>query len=356
MPTDSPADSQPAARPEGGTSSGTACAAEPPEPAAPSKAESGDLAKGGRSMSGADSAGETRKTVLAAGSANVLIAVTKVIAGLIAGSSAMLAEAAHSIADTMNQGFLLASLGRSTRPADREHPFGYGKERYFWSLIAAVGIFVAGACYSIFEGIVNIVSPGEHGDPTIAYVVLGVAFVAEGSSLVRAVYQVRKEADDRGRDMLEHVHRTPDTTLKAAVLEDSTAVVGLALAAAGLALREITGSSVWDGAASVLIGLLLVVVAWTLGRNSKDLLIGRSVDAETRRAIEAEIESATGVDRVLELLTMHLGPDELLVAAKVAFSDDISADEAEDLADGIERRLCERYPVRELFLDPTQHK
>lgn len=302
-------------------------------------------------------AGETRKTVLAAGTANLVIAITKLFAGLIAGSSAMLAEAAHSVADTLNQGFLLASLGRSTRPADTQHPFGYGKERYFWSLIAAVGIFVAGACFSIFEGVVQIVSPGEHGDPTIAFVVLGVAFVAEGLSLVRATYQVRREAGDRGRDVLDHVQRTPDTTLKAAVLEDSTAVVGLVLAAAGLGLRELTGSSVWDGAASIMIGLLLVGVAWTLGRNSKDLLIGQSVDVETRRAIEAEIGSARGVDGVLELLTMHLGPDELLVAAKVAFADDISADEAEDIADEIDRRLRERHPVRELFLDPTQqHK
>jgi cation diffusion facilitator family transporter len=305
----------------------------------------------------AEGSAETRKTVLAAGAANVVIAVTKLFAGLIAGSSAMLAEAAHSLADTLNQGFLLASLGRSTRPADHRHPFGYGKERYFWSLIAAVGIFVAGACYSIFEGINEIVSPGEHGDATVAFIVLGIAFVAEGLSLVRATYQVRKEAAERDRDMLEHVQRTPDTTLKAAVLEDSTAVVGLALATAGLTLREVTGSSVWDGVASILIGVLLVLVAFTLGRNSKNMLIGQSVDKETQRTIRGEIESTRGVDRVLELLTMHLGPDDLLVAAKVAFTDDISADEAEDIADGLDLRLRERCPiVRHVFLDPTQHK
>ncbi|WP_119727089.1 cation diffusion facilitator family transporter [Thermomonospora amylolytica] len=298
---------------------------------------------------------ETRKTVLAAGAANIAIAVTKLAAGLIAGSSAMLAEAAHSLADTLNQGFLLASLGRSERPADRRHPFGYGKERYFWSLIAAVGIFVAGACYSIFEGVGEIVSPGEHGDATVAFIVLGFAFLFEGLSLLRATHQVRREARERRRSTLEHVRRTPDTTLKAAVLEDGTAVIGLTLAAGGLTLREVTGSSVWDGAASIAIGVLLVGVAWTLGRSSMDLLIGQAVDRETLLRIRAEIAGTPGVVSVLELLTMHLGPDELLVAAKVAFADEISADQAEDIADGIDARLRERLPiVRHVFLDPTQ--
>ncbi|RAY11429.1 cation transporter [Actinomadura craniellae] len=298
---------------------------------------------------------ETKKTVLAAGAANVVIAVAKLIAGLAAGSSAMLAEAAHSLADTLNQGFLLASLQRSRRPADAQHPFGYGMERYFWSLIAAVGIFVAGACYSIYEGVLEIVRPSEGGDALPAFIVLGVAFVAEGLSLCRAAYQVRQEARGRDREVLEHVRRTPDTTLKAAVLEDSTAVVGLVIAAFGLAMREVTGSSVWDGAASIAIGLLLVLVAWTLGRNSKELLIGRAVDRETRQMIHTEIGGTPGVDQVVELLTMHLGPDDLLVAAKVAFDDDISADRAEDIADEIDRRLQEVCPiVRHVFLDPTQ--
>ncbi|REE96401.1 cation diffusion facilitator family transporter [Thermomonospora umbrina] len=308
----------------------------------------------GRYAPGGDS-GETRKTVLAAGAANVAIAGTKLVAGLIAGSSAMMAEAAHSLADTLNEAFLLASLGRSERPADRRHPFGYGKERYFWSLIAAVGIFVAGAGYSVYEGVREIASPGEHGDPTVAFLVLALAFLFEGLSLSRATYQVRKEARTRGREPLDHVRRTPDTTLKAAVLEDTAALVGLTLAALGLALREITGSGVWDGVASILIGLLLVAVALTLGRSSMTMLIGQSVDRETWRAINEEIGDTPGVSSVLELLTMHLGPDELLVAAKVAFADDISADQAEDIADAIDDRLRRRLPiVRHVFLDPTQ--
>jgi cation diffusion facilitator family transporter len=298
---------------------------------------------------------ETRKTVLAAGAANLVIAITKLIAGVLVGSSAMMAEAAHSIADTLNQGFLLASLRRSARPADAAHPFGYGQERYFWSLIAAVGIFVAGAGFSVTEGIYEIVSPGDHGDPTIAFIVLGLACLAEGASFVRATYQTRKEAAERERGVLDHVRRSPDVTLKAALFEDSAAMVGLVLAAAGLVLRQVTGSSVWDGAASIAIGLLLVVVAWKLGSDSMALLIGRSVDDETQQEIRAEIEAAEGVDKVVELLTMHLGPDQILVAARVAFSDGLSAGEAEEISGEVDRRLQDRISVvRHVFLDPTQ--
>ncbi|QXJ24095.1 cation diffusion facilitator family transporter [Actinomadura graeca] len=299
---------------------------------------------------------ETRKTVLVAGAANLILAVTKLVAGVLAGSSAMLAESAHSVADTLNQGFLFASLQRSARPPDRRHPFGYGNERYFWSLLAAFGIFVAGAGFSIFEGILTMTGHGGEGTKVwLAYAVLALAAVLEGASWVRAYTQARRETRDNGRDLVEHVRRTPDVTFKAALFEDSAAMIGLAFAAAGLTLREITGSAFWDGLASVLIGLLLVVVAFVLGRDSMGLLIGRAADPADLRVIRAEIVGAPGVTGVDELLTMHFGPEELLVAAKVHFSDDISADEAEDVAGAIDRRLRERVPiVRHVFLDPTQ--
>jgi cation diffusion facilitator family transporter len=294
--------------------------------------------------------------VLVAGLANIVIAVTKLVAGVAVGSAAMLAEAAHSLADTLNEGFLLTSLHRSDRPADAAHPFGYGKERYFWSLLAAVGIFVAGAGFSVFQGVLAILhgGPPDTG-PVLAYVVLAIAFAAEGSSLARAAYQVRREADGRRRGFAEQVRRSPDTTVRTALFEDTAAVIGLAIAAVGLALSSWTGSVVWDGAASILIGLLLVAVAYSLGRTNMHMLIGRAADPDEQRVITREIESTPGVDQVLELLTMHLGPEELIVAAKVAFTDDISADEAEDLADGLDRRLRERLPlIRHVFLDPTQ--
>jgi cation diffusion facilitator family transporter len=299
--------------------------------------------------------GESQKTVLTAGAANLGLTVVKIIAGLLSGSSAMLAEAAHSTADTLNQGLLLTALRRSGRPPDAKHPFGYGKERYFWSLLAAVGIFFAGAGFSIFEGIRAITRPDEGGDIWVAFVVLAVAFVAEGVSLLRAVHQARKEAAARDRQTLDHVYRSRDTTLKAVLFEDTAAIIGLVIATVGLTLREITGSSLWDGSAAIAIGLLLVVAAFALGRTSMNLLIGQGADEETRRAILTEIAGTVGIESVPELLTMQLGPDELIVAAKISFADELTADEAEDLAGAIDNRLRQRLPVvRHVFLDPTQ--
>jgi cation diffusion facilitator family transporter len=296
----------------------------------------------------------TRTTVLIAGAANIFVGVIKLAAGIMVGSSAMLAEAAHSAADTLNQAFLLTSLRRGERPADPRHPFGYGQERYFWSLLAAFGIFIAGAGFSIFEGLVTL-RRGSTGNPLIAYLVLAVAGVAEGTSLVRVLVQFRGEARRNHLEVLDHVRSSPDTTVKATLFEDSAAMIGLALAALGLALRQVTGSPVWDGAASIAIGGLLVVVAVRLGLDSRDFLIGRAADPRDLEMIRAEIEQAPGVDALVDLRTMHLGPEHLIVAARVAFSDEISADRAEDVADDIDRRLSDRLPlVPHIFLDPTQ--
>jgi cation diffusion facilitator family transporter len=302
----------------------------------------------------AAASGETRRTVIVAGVANIFVGVIKLAAGLLTGSSAMLAEAAHSAADTLNQAFLLTSVHRGKRPADSSHPFGYGQERYFWSLLAAFGIFVAGGGFSIFEGILALGHEGS-GDLLIAYIALALAGVAEGTSLIRAYSQMRGEARRDRTGIVEHVQRSPDTTVKAALFEDIAAMIGLVLAAAGLVLRQLTGSGVWDAAASMAIGALLIVVAVKLGIDSRDLLIGRAADPEEQRAIRDEIEQTPGVDALIELLTMHLGPDHLLVAARVDFSGDINADEAEDLASKIDRQLAERLRVTShVFIDPTR--
>jgi cation diffusion facilitator family transporter len=296
----------------------------------------------------------TRRTVLIAGAANVFVGVIKLAAGVLVGSSAMLAEAAHSAADTLNQAFLLASLRRGERPADARHPFGYGQERYLWSLLAAFGIFIAGAGFSVFEGLLALGHRGSE-NPLIAYLVLAAAGLAEGTSLVRVLWQLRGEARNSDTDMLDHVRASPDTTVKTALFEDSAAMIGLALAALGLALRQVTGSPVWDGAASIAIGGLLIVVAIRLGLDSRDFLIGRAADPKDLETMREVIEHAPGVDALLDLRTMHVGPDHLIVAARVAFSDEISADRAEDVAGDIDRRLSERIPqVTHVFLDPTQ--
>lgn len=297
---------------------------------------------------------ESTGTVLLAGAANLAIATAKTIGGLISGSTAMLAEAAHSVADTLNQAFLLAALKRSRKPADMQHPFGYGMERYFWSLLAAVGIFVLGAGYSVYQGVRAILEPEKLTSLVVAYVVLGVSFVFEGVSWLKAVVQVRREARQRERGTLEHLRRTPDPTAKTVAFEDTAALAGIVLAALGVTLRAVTGQGFWDGGASVAIGLLLIGVAYALGRQNKAFLIGQSASEELRRGIGEEIEKAAGVDHVLEVLTMQLAPDEVLVAARVNLADKASGGDLEQHADEIDSQVRKRYPeVRHIFLDPT---
>jgi cation diffusion facilitator family transporter len=297
---------------------------------------------------------ESTGTVLLAGAANLSIAVAKLVGGLISGSTAMLAEAAHSVADTLNQVFLLAALKRSRKPADVRHPFGYGMERYFWSLIAAVGIFVLGAGYSIFEGVKAVLKSEELGSLTVAYVVLGLALLFEGVSWLKAVRQLHREAEGRGRGFIEHLRITPDPTAKTVAFEDTAALVGIVLAAAGITLHHVTGDGYWDGLASIAIGLLLVLVAFSLGQQNKRALIGEALPEETQEAIGRTIAESPGIDSLIELLTMRMSPEEVLVAARVDLDDTATVDELEQSAEEVERRVREAYPeVRHVFLDPT---
>jgi cation diffusion facilitator family transporter len=297
----------------------------------------------------------TRRTVLTAGAANLFVAMVKLAAGILVGSSAMLAEAAHSVADTLNQAFLLASVHQAQRPADSKHPFGYGQERYFWSLLAAFGIFIAGAGFSVFEGVMALHRTASSQEILFAYLALAVAAVAEGVSLGRAAWQTRRQARQRRVGLLQHIRSTPDTTVKAALFEDTVAIAGLLLAFAGLLLRQLTGSEIYDAAASIAIGVLLAATAIRLGADNRELLIGKAADPGQLAVIRSQIEAAPGVTAVLDLLTMHLGPDHLIVAAKVAFDDNLSADTAEDVADSIDARLSAQLPViPHVFLDPTQ--
>lgn len=293
-------------------------------------------------------------TVLIAGAANLAIALAKTVAGVLSGSSAMLAEAAHSFADTLNQVFLLTAIKRSAKPADPRHPFGYGMERYFWSLLAAVGIFVLGAGFSVYQGLEAIVAAPAIESLGLTYIVLAIAFVFEGVSWMRAILQVRQQAHAAGSTTLRHVAVVGDPAVKTVVFEDTAALVGIVVAAIGVTLHKLTGDAVWDGAASIAIGLLLVAVAFTLGRENKALLLGQSVDESTLAEMRGEIGDAPGIDQVVELLTMRLGPEQLLVAARVDVEDDQSGGAIEQFADDVEQRLRRRFPeVRHVFLDPT---
>ena len=299
---------------------------------------------------------ESTGTVLLALAANLAIAVAKLVGGLISGSSAMMAEAAHSVADTMNELFLLRSLRAVKRPPDATHPFGYGKAAFFWSLLAAAGIFVAGAVFSLYEGVSTILSAkGDETKPLVAYIVLLVSVIAEGSSWLKSVHQLRGEADSLGRTFRQHLSLSTDPTVKTVFAEDTAAVIGLLLAGAGIGLHQLTGQGLWDGLAAVLIGLMLAVVAIILGRENGGLLIGESARPELVVSTYDTISSHPGVERVVELLTMTLGPTDVLVAVRLDLRDDIPAGQVEDLSTSLERRLLERWPeVTQVFLDPTR--
>jgi cation diffusion facilitator family transporter len=298
---------------------------------------------------------ESTGTVIVALAANLVIAVAKIAAGLIGGSSAMLAEGAHSVADTTNQVFLLASLRLSRKAPDDTHPFGYGKERFFWSLLAAIGIFVSGAVFSIFEGVHALLSgESEMGGYLLSYGVLLISFLAEGTSWLKAVRQLRTEARAAGRSMVEHVRLSSDPTVKTVFSEDTAALVGLVLAAIGLGLHQLTGQAFWDAGAAIAIGVLLAVVAYLLGRDTKEMLIGEAAPAAVRDGIRAELADHAEVDRVLDVRTMLLGPEALLVAARLDMDDSLGAAEVEDSTDAIAARLRTKFPqVREVYLDVT---
>ncbi|MEU4794329.1 cation diffusion facilitator family transporter [Streptomyces sp. NPDC023327] len=298
--------------------------------------------------------GESTATVVVAAVANLGIALAKAVAGVISGSSAMLSEAAHSVADTVTELMLLVSLKAGDKPADEEHPLGYGGARYIWALLASVATFVGGGIFAIYDGVHTLTHGEAPGDPLISYIVLGVAFLLEGYSLRTGLKQARGEADRYGVRLKRYLRHTPDTAVKAVVMEDSAALAGLLLAAAGLLGGQLTGSGVWDGVASLCIGVLLVYVAWVLGHANAELLIGRPLPREMRDTVRAELLADPHVVAVLELTTLLQGPKEALVAAKVDFRDMSSAADIERACDRMARRLQERFPsIRRVYLDPT---
>lgn len=303
-------------------------------------------------------AGESKGTVLLALAANVVVAAAKFVGGLVTGSAAMMSEAAHSIADTLNEVFLLTSLRRSNKPADAQHPFGYGKERFFWSLLAAVGIFVAGAGFSATEAYRSF----THSEPTsgryylINYVVLGVALLSEGASWLRAVRQVRGEAHSAGQEVAEHIRVSSDPSVKTVASEDTAALIGLGFAAGGLVLHQTTGAGWWEGVASALVAVLLIVVAVMLGRDSKGLLIGEAATPELTNAITAYLDDeCSAIDEVIDLLTMHIGANQVLLAARVDLAQDLDSDAVERASADLDAEIQRRWPVvTQVFIDATR--
>ncbi len=297
---------------------------------------------------------ESLGTVLLAAGVNLAIAAAKAAGGIISGSSAMLSEAAHSVADTVTEVLLITALRRSAKPADQRHPLGYGPERYFWAFLASVATFIGGAVFAVTDGIRTILNGEDLGDPLVAYIVLGIAFLLEGTSLLRGVRQTKRGAERSSAPFWTYLRQMPDTTVKAVVFEDSAAIVGLVLAAGGLIGSQLTGSDLFDGISSILIGLSLAWVAFTLGRDNMSLLIGRSVPQGLLDQIREEISAPDAVQEVGDVAAILLGPDEIMVAAKVDFVEHASAPDVEAAAEEVERRLISRISaVRQVFLDPT---
>jgi cation diffusion facilitator family transporter len=297
---------------------------------------------------------ENRRTILFAFAANLLIAAAKLAGALATGSKALLAEAAHSTADCLNQVFLLVSLTLGKRKPDEVHPFGHGKERFFWALMAAILIFVGGAVFSIVQGVLVLGGGEAEHDLRAAYVVLGVALVAESVALARAVRHLRRLARRRGLPVREFLRETSDPTVKVVVAEDSAAVAGVLVALGGVTMFQITHDPVWDGVASIVIGCILTLVAYAIGRDAKRLLIGEAASATDRGAIEGAIRGHPAVLSVSELLTMQLGPEDILVAARIELADHLSTASVERVMDDLQhdvRRAVEA--VQQVFIDPT---
>jgi cation diffusion facilitator family transporter len=294
---------------------------------------------------------DPRRSVIAALAANTAIAVAKFAAALISGSSAMLAEALHSVADTGNQGLLLFGLKRAERPPDEGHPFGHGKARFFWALFVAVSLFTVGGGFSIWQGVHGLISGHEPPDPKVALIVIGLAICFEGYAW-RTAYQ-QLDATRRGRGNLAALRHSKDPEVLTVLAEDTAAISGLLVAAVGISLSALTGEAAFDAAASVIIGLILLVVAFLLGRENAQLLIGEGVDPQSRAEIERAIEEVDGVDGLIELLTMHLGPDEVLVTADVRFRDDLSTEEIARTVDRVEEAIREVAPeATRIYVEP----
>jgi cation diffusion facilitator family transporter len=288
---------------------------------------------------------ESTQTVLIAFGANLAIAVAKTVAAVLSGSASMLAEAAHSWADTGNEVLLLIANRRSARPADDRRPLGYGREAYVWSLFAAMGLFVVGASVSIWHGVSELIGgeQAEGRDYALAYAILAISFALEGISFLQALRQLRAEADSLDRDLLAHALETSDPTTRAVFAEDSAALIGIVIAAAGIGMHELTGVAAWDAIGSILVGVLLGVVAVLLIDRNRRFLTGEPGSPDLREAVVARVRQLPDVATVRYLRLEFIGPRQLFLVASV----DLTGDDVES---SVARRL--RRLERILETDP----
>ena len=293
----------------------------------------------------------SNRTLWIAFGANMGIAVAKFVAAAFTGSSAMLTEGVHSVVDSSNQLLLLWGRKAAKRPPDQFHPFGYGREIYFWSFVVAVLVFALGAGVSIYEGIIHIADPEPAVSPIIAYGVLLVAFLLEGGSTWEAFKDFRLHKGKLG--WFEAVQKSKDPPGFIVLLENGGAMAGIIVAAVGLAISQATGDPRFDGAASIIIGLILAIIAFFLAYESKALLIGEAADPDMVVAMHRMVEAKDGVTAVGEILTVHSAPDQITAMLSVDFEDHISAREVERLVCEIEKEAAEQFPhLRRMYIRP----
>jgi cation diffusion facilitator family transporter len=288
--------------------------------------------------------GESRRTVVIALLANLAVAIAKFGAGLFTGSSAMMAEAFHSMADTGNEVLLLVAQWRGAEPPDEDHPLGHGREPYFWALIASLGIFATGSLLSLRQGVLQLMHPAEAQHFGAAYTVLILSFFTEGASLVQAYRQINKEARLLERDFWEHVDIMSDPVARAVFAEDSAAIAGNVIAIIGIALHQATGSAVPDAIAAILIAIILSFIAFTLARRNRDFIIGRQASPQIRKTVRDAIAAQPGIVSVGELLVTFVGPRRLWVVARIDVDDTLMAPQIEHLLKATESELMRQSP------------
>lgn len=282
--------------------------------------------------------------------ANLLIAVAKYGAAFLTGSSSMMSEAVHSTVDTGNEVLLLIGVHRAKRPPDEGHPFGYGMEVYFWSMLMAVMLFGLGAGASFLDGIQQIQKPEAIEEPLISFGVLGISAVAEGTSWVFSLRSLRRS--HQGKSIFRAVRRSKNPSVFAVLFEDTAALLGIAAAAVGIGLSLATGDPVWDGAGSILIALLLAAAGLLLARECHGLLVGESALPEVRDDVRRTVESWPGVAAVGELATLQTGPESVLVTMSLDFEDRFTSSDVERAVSDIERRLKSRHEqIKRVFVE-----
>ena len=298
-------------------------------------------------------ASSSKKVIYAALVGNALIAVTKFAASWFTGSSAMLAEGIHSLVDTGNQGLLLYGLRQAQKPADEQFPFGHGKEVYFWSFVVAILIFALGSGISLYEGILHILHPEPVENPFVNYIVLGLALLFEGGAWYMAMREFSRAKGKRS--YLQAVRRGKDPTIFMVLFEDTAAVLGLFVAFVGIWLGQVTGILYFDGIATVIIGLILGGTAVWLAYETKGLLIGESANREVIQSIRQLAGSYPEMIHVNEVLTLHMGPEFILVNLSVDFKDGVSSERVEALVAQLDRKIKQAHPfVKRIFIEAEE--